>query len=284
MADGTNIRPIEAGVVRDFRDNLSYRKYLHLDELLGAQHPISEPEHPDEMLFIIQHQVSELWLKLMSHELRSAQRHFAGDELRPALKCLSRVKHIQRTLTDQWSVLATMTPSEYAGFRGNLGTASGFQSHQYRAVEFALGNKNADMIGVFDDDPDARAQLTEVLEAPSVYDEFLRYLARHGHAVPEPLLNRDVTRPHTFTQDLLPVLLAIYQDAEGNWDAYETCEELVDLEENFQLWRFRHLKTVERIIGFKRGTGGSSGVPFLRAALDLTFFPELYAVRTEIGS
>jgi tryptophan 2,3-dioxygenase len=193
------------------------------------------------------------------------------------------VKHIQRTLTEQWSVLATLTPSEYAEFRSFLGTSSGFQSYQYRAVEFTLGNKDRRMLSIFNDEPAAREMLVEALEAPSVYDEFLRYLARHGHDVPVELLHRDVTLPYVFNEDLVPVFKRIYDDPEQFWGAYETCEELVDLEENFQLWRFRHLKTVERTIGFKRGTGGSSGVKFLRDALDLTFFPELYAVRTEIG-
>ena len=283
-------RPIEDEIVRDFgagpegRVNLSYGAYLHLDELLSAQHPVSRPEHHDELLFVIQHQTSELWLKLMLHELRAVQAQLAGDELRPALKGLARVKHIQRTLTDQWSVLATLTPSEYAEFRSFLGTSSGFQSDQYRAVEFVLGNKDAAMLELFDHDPRARAQLLDLLERPSVYDEFLRYLARHGHPVPAAVLERDVTQAHVFTPDLLPVFRAIYEDAAGHWEAYEACEELVDLEENFQLWRFRHLKTVERVIGVKRGTGGSSGVAFLRQALELTFFPELYAVRTEIGA
>jgi tryptophan 2,3-dioxygenase len=279
----SNSRHLEDGIVRDFKVNLSYGKYLHLDEILNAQHPVSVPEHHDELLFILQHQTSELWLKLVLHELRAVQRQIAADELRPALKGLARVKHIQRTLTEQWSVLATLTPSEYAEFRSFLGTSSGFQSYQYRAVEFTLGNKDRRMLSIFHDDPAALAMLTEALEAPSVYDEFLRYLARHGYGVPVELLQRDVTLPHAFNEDLVRVFVAIYQDPEKHWAAYETCEELVDLEENFQLWRFRHLKTVERTIGVKRGTGGSSGVGFLKAALDLTFFPELYAVRTEIG-
>ena len=278
-----NSRPLEDGIVRDFKVNLSYGKYLHLDEILNAQHPVSVPEHHDELLFILQHQTSELWLKLVLHELRAVQRQIAADELRPALKGLARVKHIQRTLTEQWSVLATLTPSEYAEFRSFLGTSSGFQSYQYRAVEFMLGNKDRRMLSIFDDDPAARELLEAALEAPSVYDEFLRYLARAGHDVPVEVLKRDVTQPYRYHAELVPVYVKIYENADANWEAYEACEELVDLEENFQLWRFRHLKTVERTIGFKAGTGGSSGVSFLRKALDLTFFPELYAVRTEIG-
>jgi tryptophan 2,3-dioxygenase len=277
-------RPLEEGIVRDFKVNLSYGRYLHLDEILSAQHPVSVPAHHDELLFILQHQTSELWLKLVLHELRAVQRQLAADELRPALKGLARVKHIQRCLTDQWSVLATLTPSEYSEFRSFLGTSSGFQSYQYRAVEFTLGNKDRRMLSIFDDDPEAQRMLTEALEAPSVYDEFLRYLARHGHDVPAEILQRDVTLPYSYNEDLVPVFARIYENADDNWEAYEACEELVDLEENFQLWRFRHLKTVQRTIGVKRGTGGSSGVDFLRKALDLTFFPELYAVRTEIGT
>jgi tryptophan 2,3-dioxygenase len=284
VADTSNTRPFEAGVIKDLRDRQSYGDYLRLDRLLSAQQPVSDPPHHDELLFIIQHQTSELWLKLMLHELVSAQDLLAADDLRPALKRLARVKHIQRTLTEQWSVLATLTPTEYAEFRDALGTASGFQSFQYRAVEFALGNKHRGMLEVFRHDEAARAQLEDLLERPSVYDEFLRFLARGGHAVPAALLDRDVTVAHRFTPELVPVFRAVYEHAHEHWEAYEACEELVDLEENFQLWRFRHLKTVERTIGTKRGTGGSSGTAFLRAALDLTFFPELIAVRTEIGT
>ena len=279
----SNQRPLEAGIVRDFKVNMSYGRYLRLDQVLSAQHPVSVPEHHDELLFILQHQTSELWLKLILHELRAVQRKLAADDLRPALKGLARVKHIQRCLTEQWSVLATLTPSEYAEFRSFLGTSSGFQSYQYRAVEFLLGNKDRRMLSIFDDDPAAQELLLGVLEAPTVYDEFLRYLARHGHDVPVSLLERDVTEGYRYHEELVPVFTKIYENADANWEAYEACEEFVDLEENFQLWRFRHLKTVERTIGFKAGTGGSSGVNFLRKALDLTFFPELYAVRTEIG-
>jgi tryptophan 2,3-dioxygenase len=283
MSEPKNTRPLEAGLVQDFRVNLSYGQYLHLDKLLDAQRPVSNPVHHDELLFIIQHQTSELWLKLVLHELRSAQRFFAADEAAPALKSLARVKSIQRSLTEQWSVLATLTPSEYAEFRSYLGTSSGFQSYQYRAVEFVLGNKNEKMLRFFDQDDAARSLLAELLVEPSVYDEFLRYLARHGYDVPPDILERDVTIAHSYDERLVPMFQRIYEDPKGNWEPYETCEELVDLEENFQFWRFRHLKTVERIIGNKIGTGGSSGTGFLRAALDLSFFPELYAVRTEIG-
>lgn len=280
----SNTREVEKDIVIDLANKMTYGSYLQLDKLLTAQEPISVPEHHDELLFIIQHQTSELWLKLMLHELRSAQQNLAADNLAPALKQLARIKHIQKQLTEQWSVLATLTPTEYAEFRSFLGNSSGFQSYQYRAVEFVLGNKNAAMLKVFDHDPAVQQMLSDLLHAPSIYDEFLRYLSRHGHDIPEDVLNRDVTKAHTFNQDLVQVFRKIYEDADHNWPAYETCEELVDVEENFQFWRFRHLKTVERIIGFKRGTGGSSGVSFLRRALDLTFFPELYAVRTDIGA
>jgi tryptophan 2,3-dioxygenase len=278
-----NTREIEGGVVTDFSDRMSYGGYLDLPTLLSAQRPISRPEHHDELLFIVQHQTTELWLKLVLHELESACELIRADDLARALKNIARVKHIQRTLTEQWSVLATLTPSEYAEFRGVLGNASGFQSWQYRAVEFVLGNKNAGMLGVFASDPQASAVVRRALEEPSLYDEFLRYLARRGYPVPAAVLERDVTKAWTFTPELVPLFTAAYEDAEENWAVYETCEELVDLEDNFQLWRFRHLKTVERIIGMKTGTGGSSGAPFLKRALELTFFPELYAVRTQIG-
>ncbi|WP_415855156.1 tryptophan 2,3-dioxygenase [Sinomonas sp. G460-2] len=278
-----NTRALEDGIVRDLAGRMSYSGYLELDRLLSAQHPVSVPEHHDELLFIIQHQTTELWLKLVLHELRSACEWLRDDNLGAALKAIARVKHIQKTLTEQWSVLATLTPHEYAQFRGFLGHASGFQSGQYRSVEFILGNKNSGMLAVFDAEPEMRSQLEALLNAPSLYDEFLRYLARHGYAVPQDVLERDVRTAHAFSAGLVPLFKDIYENAEQHWAAYETCEELVDLEDNFQLWRFRHLRTVQRTIGLKTGTGGSSGVGFLRKALDLTFFPELFAVRTEIG-
>ncbi|GAA3293587.1 tryptophan 2,3-dioxygenase [Arthrobacter citreus] len=283
MSVSRNTRSLEAGIERDFSDKMSYGSYLALDQLLDAQHPVSNPEHHDEMLFIIQHQTSELWLKLVLHELRAVRSKLAGDDLRGAMKGIARIKHIQRSLTEQWSVLATLTPSEYAEFRGDLGASSGFQSYQYRAVEFLLGNKNAAMVNVFAADPAATELLTGLLGQTSIYDEFIRYLHRRGYEVPEELLTRDVTQAHVANEGLMRVYKHVYENASAHWDIYEACEELVDLEDNFQLWRFRHLKTVERTIGFKRGTGGSSGASFLQRALELTFFPELYAVRTEIG-
>lgn len=284
MTVDDNTRAFDPGIVTDFRTRMSYGSYLHLETLLSAQKPVSAPEHHDELLFIIQHQTTELWLKLVLHELESARDLLRADQLAPALKRIARVKHIQRTLTEQWSVLATLTPTEYAEFRGFLGNSSGFQSYQYRAVEFVLGNKNRRMLSVFENDPVAHTLLAQLLEAPSIYDEFLRYLDRAGFAVPTTVLDRDVTEAYVFTPELVPVFRSIYENAADNWAEYEACEELVDLEDNFQLWRFRHLKTVQRTIGMKTGTGGSTGVGFLQKALELTFFPELFAVRTEIGA
>jgi len=283
MSETPNQRPLEAGITVDFRDRLSYGGYLCLDRVLDAQKPLSEPPVHDEMLFIIQHQTSELWMKLIIHELRAALAHLRADDLGPCQKMLARVKHIQRQLTEQWSVLETLTPSDYMRFRGVLGSSSGFQSHQYREIEFLLGNKNAQYVKVFDHDPALHRHLTDTLNAPSLYDEFLRHLARRGHAVPAACLNRDWSRPYESREAVVAVFERIYEDTAGHWDAYHFCEQLVDIEVNFQLWRFRHLKTVERIIGYKPGTGGSSGVAFLKKALELSFFPELFAVRTRIG-
>jgi len=284
MSVDDNTRELESDIVTDFSKRMSYGSYLALDELLSLQRPVSEPEHHDEMLFIIQHQTSELWIKLLLHELRSARDLLRADDIGTALKRIARVKHIQETMTQQWSVLATLTPTEYSQFRDFLANSSGFQSHQYRAVEFILGNKNEKMLSVFASDPAAQADLRALLDEPTLYDEFLRYLARAGYAVPTAVLERDVTKAWTFTPELVPVFTGIYESNDDNWRVYEACEELVDLEDNFQFWRFRHLRTVQRTIGMKTGTGGSSGVDFLQRALGLTFFPELFAVRTEIGA
>jgi len=264
--------------------SLNYGSYLHLDELLGAQRPASSPPHHDELLFIVQHQTTELWLKLMIHELRSAAERFSADDPATALKRLARVKHIQETMTHQWSVLATLTPSEYSEFRGALGTSSGFQSYQYRELEFLLGNKNAGLLQVFDKQPAARAAVAEALAAPSLYDEFLRWAARTGLPVPASVLERDVTQAYTVNDELIDVIAEVYNDPDTHWAVYEACEELVDLEDNFQLWRFRHLRTVQRTIGMGTGTGGSSGAKFLERALSITFFPELFEVRTRIAA
>jgi len=275
-----NERPLEPGIVTDFSDRMSYAGYLCLPELLAQQRPLSRPEHHDEMLFIIQHQVSELWMKQLIHELSAAIQFVRHDQLDPCFKILSRAKLIQMQLFDQWAVLETLTPSEYMEFRGVLGHASGFQSYQYRKLEFLLGNKNRDASKVFAYDAVIHAELLAVLEAPSLYDEFLRHLARRGLAVPQECVERDWSLPHQKNAALVEVFRGIYENPREYWDAYEMCEKLVDVEEYFQLWRFRHMKTVERIIGFRQGTGGSSGVGFLRQALELEFFPELLAVRT----
>jgi tryptophan 2,3-dioxygenase len=279
-----NQRDIEAGVQTDLKGRITYGGYLHLDMLLAAQQPLSDPPHHDEMLFIVQHHVAELWMKLLLHELTAAVAHLQQDDVDACLKILARVKKIQTQLFEEWSVLETLTPSEYLEFRDVLGPSSGFQSLQYRKIEFTLGNKNADMLKVFAHDPVAQAELNVVLQAPSLYDEFLGYLARRGHAVPADLLQRDWTRPHHRHAALQPVFKRIYENRAQFWPEYHMCEQLVDVEESFQLWRFRHMKTVERIIGHRRGTGGSSGVDFLKKALDLEFFPELLDVRTVLGT
>ncbi|GAA0716999.1 tryptophan 2,3-dioxygenase [Dokdonella soli] len=284
MTSETNKRDLEPGIELDLRERTTYGGYLQLPTLLSAQKPLSDPPHHDEMLFIVQHQVAELWMKLMIHELRAAITRLCEDDVDTTLKILARVKQVQQQLFAQWGVLATLTPSEYLEFRDVLGPASGFQSQQYRTIEFMLGNKNADMLKVFAHDPAGQAELKRVLDAPSLYDEFLRYLARRGHAVPAACLERDFTQPHERVAELVPVFKRIYENARGFWPEYHLCEQLVDIEESFQLWRFRHMKTVERIIGYRRGTGGSSGVAFLKKALDLTFFPELLEVRTVIGA
>ncbi len=284
MTASENRRDLEHGIEIDLRDRLTYGGYLKLDQLLSAQAPLCDPPQHDEMLFIIQHQVAELWLKLIVHELRAAIAQLQRDDVDACLKVLARVKQIQRQLFEQWAVLETLTPSEYMDFRHVLGPASGFQSLQYRMVEFLLGNKNADMIAVFAYAPLQQAELRAALDAPSLYDEFLMYLARKGHAIPPACLQRDWSKPHQSNPDLIEPLRHIYEQPEKYWAEYHLSEQLVDVEEGFQLWRFRHMKAVERIIGHRRGTGGSSGVGFLKKALDLTFFPELLDVRTVLGT
>jgi tryptophan 2,3-dioxygenase len=283
MSIENNQRPLESGVHTDLSGQLSYGGYLHLAQLLGAQRPLSEPPQHDELLFIVQHHVSELWMKLMIHELRAAVRFLAADDAGACQKVLARCKAILRQLTDMWSVLETLTPADYMKFRDILGPSSGFQSLQYRSIEFLLGNKNEAMLKVFAHDPAGQAGLEADLRAPGLYDEALRHLARQGHPVPARHLERDWSQPHVSDPELLPAFERIYEDAATHWAAYQLCEDLVDLETQFQLWRFRHMRTVMRIIGFKRGTGGSSGVGFLKQALELTFFPELFEVRTRIG-
>ncbi|MBK8283622.1 MAG: tryptophan 2,3-dioxygenase [Ahniella sp.] len=277
-----NKRDLEAGIETELADRTTYGGYLGLERLLSSQVPLSSPPHHDEMLFIIQHQVSELWMKLIIHEMKAALANLREDRVDFTLKVLARVKQVQKQLLEQWAVLETLTPSEYLQFRHVLGPASGFQSLQYRMIEFMLGNKNADMLKVFGHQPVDQAELRAVLEAPSLYDEFLHWLARRGHAIPEEILKRDFSTPWQRHDALLPIYKAIYSNTEQYWEEYHLCEQLVDVEVSFQQWRFRHMKTVERIIGYRRGTGGSSGVAFLRKALELTFFPELFEVRTEL--
>ncbi|MEO6772091.1 MAG: tryptophan 2,3-dioxygenase family protein [Kofleriaceae bacterium] len=277
-----NRRELEDTIHLKFPKGGSYGDYLHLDELLAAQRPVTKAH--DEMLFIIQHHTSELWIKLLLHELDLAVQHVRDDRLGETFKIFARVAHIQRLLFEQWAVLETMTPSEYLQFRDALGTASGFQSYQYRALEFVLGNKDANTVKPHVHDPRIHAELSARLAAPSLYDEFLRYLARHGHAIPADRVERDFTQPYIQSPEVLEVFRRIYAQPDLHYAAYDMCEKLVDVEERFQLWRFRHMTTVKRIIGFAPGTGGSSGVGFLKRALELTFFPELWDVRTHLAA
>jgi len=267
--------------ITDLAAETSYGGYLGLDRLLAAQQPRSS--HHDEMLFIIQHQTSELWMKLMIHELAAAIAHVKSDDLAPCFKILARVKQIQRQLFEQWAVLETLTPSEYAMFRNVLGPASGLQSHQFRAIEFLLGNKIANRIDVHRYDSKVSSFLENLLRSPSLYDEFLRYLARKGMPVPAERVERDWSQPYERHAGVTAVFKTVYENTQQYWAEYDMCEKLVDVEENFLLWRFRHVKTVERIIGFKRGTGGTAGVSFLRKTLETSLFPELIDVRTELG-
>jgi tryptophan 2,3-dioxygenase len=273
-------RELEPSIVTDLRGRETYGDYLRLDLLLAAQQPRSD--HHDELLFIIQHQTSELWMKLLIHELQEVIAWINRDNLEPSFKIFARVAGIQKQLFDQWGVLETLTPTEYVQFRGALGTASGFQSPQYRAIEFLLGNKDEQALRPHEHTPDTHAWLHELLVRPSVYDEFLRYLSRRGAPVPPECLERDWSQPYQAVPGLVEVFRTIYEDPDNHWDEYEMCEKLVDVEERFRLWRYRHMLTVQRIIGFKRGTGGSSGVAFLKKVLDVALFPELWDVRTEL--
>ena len=264
----------------DFSQSMSYGDYLQLDAVLTAQKPLS-PAH-DEMLFIVQHQTSELWMKLMLHELRAAIGHIAGDALQPAFKMLARVSKIMEQLVHAWDVLATMTPPEYSAMRPYLGSSSGFQSYQYRSIEFALGNKNRAMLQPHAHRPDLLAQVQAAFEAPSLYDEALRLLARRGLPVPASHTDRDWTLPYAESDAVERAWLTVYRDPAQHWDLYQLGEELTDLEDAFRLWRFRHVTTVERIIGFKRGTGGTGGVSYLRKMLDVVLFPEIWKLRTDL--
>ncbi|AKM29609.1 tryptophan 2,3-dioxygenase [Pandoraea faecigallinarum] len=262
----------------DFSKSMSYGDYLSLDPILNAQHPRSTDHN--EMLFIIQHQTSELWMKLALYELRAARSAVHNDELPPAFKMLARVSRILEQLVQAWSVLATMTPSEYSSMRPSLGSSSGFQSYQYRILEFMLGNKNAAMLQPHSHRPDLYQQVEAALKAPSFYDEVVRLLARRGFAIAPERLERDWTKPTPHDKSVEAAWLEVYRNPSQHWELYEMAEELVDLEDAFRQWRFRHVTTVERIIGFKQGTGGTNGAPYLRKMLDVVLFPELWHVRT----
>ena len=277
-----NRRELEDNMHLELSKGTTYGDYLHLDELLAAQRPLTGVH--DEMLFIIQHHTSELWIKLLLHELDLAVQLVRSDRLVETFKIFARVAHVQRMLFEQWAVLETMTPSEYLHFRDALGKSSGFQSYQYRALEFVLGNKDANTLKPHQHDTRIHAELAARLAAPSLYDEFLRWLGRRGYAVPQDRLERDFTQPYTKSAEVLEVFRIIYAEPERHYAAYDMCEKLVDVEERFQLWRFRHMTTVKRIIGFAQGTGGSSGVGFLKQALELTFYPELWDVRTHLAA
>jgi tryptophan 2,3-dioxygenase len=268
------------GAKMDFKESMSYGDYLGLDQILSAQHPLSPNHH--EMLFIIQHQTSELWIKLMLHELQAVRRNIRENNLPPAFKMLARVARIMDQLVHAWDVLATMTPPEYTAIRPYLGASSGFQSFQYRELEFILGNKNANLLAVHEKSPQAHAILEQELHAPSVYDEAVMLLARSGFAIAPERLQRDWTRPTELDESVKAAWLGVYQATGQHWALYELAEKLVDLETAFRFWRFRHVSTVERIIGFKQGTGGTSGASYLRKMLDVVLFPELFALRTAL--
>ncbi|OUM03580.1 tryptophan 2,3-dioxygenase [Variovorax sp. JS1663] len=270
----------DEGAKLDFSASMSYSDYLGLDAILNAQHPRS-PAH-DEMLFIVQHQTSELWMKLMLHELRAAIRCIAEDELASAFKMLARVSRIMEQLVHAWDVLATMTPPEYSAMRPYLGSSSGFQSWQYRCIEFALGNKNAAMLKPHAHRPELLAEVEAAWRSPSLYDEALRLLARRGFAIPADHVERDWTKAYELSEGVEQAWLVVYRDPKNHWDLYQLGEELTDLEDAFRLWRFRHVTTVERVIGFKRGTGGTGGVSYLRKMLDVVLFPEIWKLRTDL--
>jgi tryptophan 2,3-dioxygenase len=270
----------DEGAKLDFSRDMSYGDYLHLDAVLSAQHPLS-PDH-NEMLFIVQHQTSELWMKLMLHELRAAVQALREDRLGSAFKMLARVSRIMEQLVHAWDVLATMTPPEYSAIRPYLSNSSGFQSWQYRCIEFMLGNKNAAMLKPHAHRPEILATVEAAWRAPSLYDEALRLLARRGLAVPASHVERDWTQPYAPDDAVEQAWLVVYRAPDAHWDLYQLGEELTDLEDAFRLWRFRHVTTVERVIGFKRGTGGTSGVGYLRKMLDVVLFPEIWKLRTDL--
>ncbi len=268
------------GARLDFAGAMSYGDYLQLDRVLGAQRPLSSD--PNELLFIVQHQASELWLKLVIHELTLARDQVRGDDLQPAFKMLARVARIMAQLNQSWDVLSTLTPADYSSFRDSLGSASGFQSLQYRMVEFLLGNKSAVLMEPHRHREDLHRRLEELHRAPSIYDEAIRLLARRGFAIDPGCVERDWTSLHAFDDSVCAAWVEVYRDTANHWEVYELAEKLVDLEDAFRQWRFRHATTVERIIGLKRGTGGTSGVGYLRRVLEVVLFPELWRARTEL--
>lgn len=270
----------EKGIHTDFRENMTYGEYLRLDKVLSSQERLSG--HHDEMLFIVIHQVSELWMKLILHELNTAIELIEEDELPEAFKMLARVSKVQSQIIQAWDVLATMTPAEYMEFRDSLGRASGFQSYQNRLIEFALGYKQPHILKIYEKDPALAHELTAAYEAPGIYDVAIRALSRAGFAINPGLLNRDFSVTYKGDPTVAAAWLDVYRNVDTYWDLYQLAEKLVDIEDSHQQWRFRHMKTVERIIGFKAGTGGSSGVNYLKSVLDHQFFPELWDVRTKL--
>ncbi len=268
------------GARLDFTEAMSYGDYLALDQILSAQHPRS-PNH-NEMLFIIQHQTSELWIKLMLHELHGVRAQLHANDLPPAFKMLARVARIMDQLVHAWDVLATMTPSEYTAIRPFLGSSSGFQSYQYRELEFILGNKNATLLKVHESAPSAHTKLHAALHAASIYDAAILQLVRAGLPIDAGRMAPDQTLATASNESVKQAWLTVYRDPEAYWALYELAEKLVDLETAFRFWRFRHVTTVERIIGFKSGTGGTAGVSYLRKMLDVVLFPELFALRTAL--
>ncbi|MBA3463671.1 MAG: tryptophan 2,3-dioxygenase [Deltaproteobacteria bacterium] len=271
-----------ADLQTDLAGKLDYTTYLRLEQLLSAQRPLASPPHHDELLFIVQHQTSELWFKLVLHELKGAIVALQRMDARACCKILARVSHIQTQLMNQWSVLATLTPSEYVQFRHVLGPASGIQSYQNRMIEFILGNKDPRMLAVFNHDPPVLAAVQAVFEAPTLYDEYLHFLARSGMSIPREVLERDVTKPHEPHPEIVASLKKVYAEPVIYWNAYEMAEKLLDIDEAYALWRHRHVKVVSRVIGNKRGTGGTAGVAYLEKIVSHVFFPELWDVRTVI--
>lgn len=270
----------EKNIHTDFKNNMTYGEYLKLENILSNQTRLSD--HHDEMLFIIIHQVSELWIKLILHEMTSAIDSIEKDDLSTAFKRLARVSKIQSQIIQSWDVLSTLTPSEYTEFRDSLGQASGFQSYQYRMVEFALGYKTTHILKIYEKDPELYGKLKKAIEAPSIYDVSIKALAKAGFNIKPEVLTRDYSTPYKEDDTVLKAWIEVYRNVDQYWDLYELAEKLVDIEDSLQQWRFRHMKTVERIIGFKVGTGGSSGVKYLKKVLDHRFFPELWDVRTEL--